>query len=406
MDKKDGRFINAINEIHKNAIASLSNKSNEKVEKLFTLPNDYWEVVDFTNMGIIKEYTSMLPKFIKGEKYSLQGVSCDGFDMPTKVYELVDVIDDFHGVPINSVIMKQVDGESGQIYSYSKNDCLQLGIDYQEGLQPFPKNMHWKRLKETIPFDKDDLSSTPRSEVDNTIHHVLLKINGFKDYADGYVLSPSGKLIKEKQFLDSLRIINNEPIVYGNGYVTKDKTKLAKDIVYPKGLIYNHGNFISQDDTIYVLINFVQWNILWDSLYRMPKDSYKIDNAFGIDPKYLANINPKDMFTIAWDELGAFTIEEYEMRKQKQKEALEKKIEKAEIERKQRITLQEQRRTNIKNGLQNVNLNVASELNKIQVPSFTIGNIYEVGYYADSMFSQFNQIIKAIDYNIRITSCI
>ena len=281
--------------IHKRAIASLSGTEEaQKVENIFVLPKENFEAVDFTSMGVVNEDATMLPKFIEGEKYALQGVACDGFEMPSKTYELVGMVDNFHGVEVDYVIMKQLDGKKEQIFSFSKNDCALLGIEYQEGLQPFPRNMPWKRVKEKIEFNKDDLSTTPRSEVDNTVRWILLKLNGFKDYSDGYVLSPSGKLIKEELFEKSLRIINNEPIVYGNGYTIKDKTRLNAKLVFPKGMIFNHGNFISQNDEVYVLIKL---KVKGDT-----KNS--IDYGFGIEPKYLENIKPQDLFTIEWNELG------------------------------------------------------------------------------------------------------
>ena len=383
--------------IHRNAIASLTDKPNEKVEKLFILPNDNFEAVDFTSMGVVNENANMLPKFIEGERYSLQGVACDGFTMPNKTYELIGVVDNFHGVNVDYVIMKQIDGDKGQIYSFSKNDCAHLGIEYQDGLQPFPKNMHWKRVKEKIEFNKDDLSTTPRSEVDNSIRHVLLRIDGFKDYSDGYVLSPSGKLIKEDTFEKSLRIINNEPIVYGNGFVVKDKTKLNAKIAYPNGLLYNHANFISQDDTVYVLITLKQ------TVTTSKQKKLCIDDGFGIEPRYLTNIDPHNLFTIAWDEFGCLTVQEYEEAKEKAKKKALEKAKKLEEERKKRIEEEESRKK--EENKRRIEAVERMKKTRIKTPSFPMmpslsfktDNIATVDMFANSMSRYFGELDKTLE---------
>lgn len=310
------------------------NTSRGNIENRFILPKELFEMVDFTDMGVVNEPKKFIPKFIKGEKYALSGVSCEGFEMPEKVYELVKVHDKFDDVDINSVIVKQISGDQDKIFTLSKNDCDHIGIEYENGLQIFPKQLNWRRVKEIVPFDSSNLGTTPMSDIDNTIRYALVKINGFKDYSDGYVLTPSGKLIKEGQFEKSLKIVSNEPFVYGNGVVTKENTPLDIEIVYPEGLLYKYGNFISNDDTIYVLIKLTKnvENII---------DTF--DGLTGVERVYLDGFNPNDHFQISWDELGAYTIEEYEAEKARREKARQERIAKEEAERKKRIAEEEKR---------------------------------------------------------------
>ena len=103
---------------------SISSRGNSRiVENRFSLPKELFKAVDFTDMGIVKEPKSFVPTFIKGEKYALKGVSCEGFEMPEKVYELVAVHDKFDGIDLNSVIVKQISGDQDKIFTLSKNDC-------------------------------------------------------------------------------------------------------------------------------------------------------------------------------------------------------------------------------------------------------------------------------------------
>lgn len=336
-------MINGIAEMvsadYSNATTNKRISSNEKIENRFTLPKELFEAVDFTNMGVVEEEKDHMPTFIVGEKYSLRGVSCEGFEMPEKVYELVAIHDKFDGIDINSLIVKQVSGDQDKIFTLSKNDCEHIGIEYENGLQLFPKYLNWKRVKEIIPFDSRNLGTTPVSDIDNTIRYVLLKLNGFKDYTDGYVLTPSGKLIKEAQFEKTLRIVSNEPIVYEqptaktNGVRLEEYKPLKVEIAYPKGLTYNHGNFISSEDTVYVLIKLVQ----------PLKDPTLIDGKSGIERVNLEGFNPNDHFTISWDELGAYTVEEYEAEKARKERLKQERIAREEAERRKKIEAEERR---------------------------------------------------------------
>jgi hypothetical protein len=239
-----------------------------------------------------------------------------------------------------------------------------MGIEYENGLQLFPKHLQWKRVKDIVPFNKSDLGTTPLSDIDNTVRYVLLKLNGFKDYSDGYVVTPSGKLIKEEQFQNSLRITSDEPIVYEkpttdkNGVKLPENRNLSIEIVYPHGLTYPHGNFISSEDTVYVLIKLVQ----------KLADPMLIDGQSGVERANLEGFNPNDHFKIAWDEMGAYTIEEYEAEKVRREKIRQARLAREEEERKKRIAEEERR---IKAQRARVEEAVYKMKNyRIQVPKF------------------------------------
>jgi len=311
---------------------------NRKVENRFTLPKEMFEAVDFSDMGVIEESKDSMPNFIVGENYALRGVSCEGFEMPEKVYKLVALHDEFDGIALNSLIVKQISGDQDKIFTLSKNDCDHIGIEYEKGLQLFPKHLNWKRVKEIVPFNKADLGTSPLSDVDNTIRYILLRLDGFKDYENGFVVTPSGRLIKEDRFAQTLRIISNEPIVYyrderGQQFAKPERTPLNIKLVYPKTLKYNHGNFISNDDTVYVLITLAERTTLESS----------IDGYSGVPKMFLEGFNPNDHFSISWDELGTYTVEEYELEKAKKEQARLERIAREEAETKKRIAEEEKR---------------------------------------------------------------
>ncbi len=278
----------------------------------FSQPRDLFEAIDYTTLDIVKEKTDILPRFIVGENYSLKGAACDGFEANMQIYKLVKVVDKLFDIDINSVIVKQIWGERGNRYTLTKTDCSYYNLNYEEGLQIFPQSLNWERYKDYIPFDPHNLATTPLSDIDNTIRTVALKLYGFKDYSDDYIVTPSGHLVKEDAFLKSIRITVNAPLVYGNGCVVKEKEELPMKVVYPSNVIFNHGNFISSNNEIYILVALLK---------GMKVGAYggnTIDGYFGVETIYLKEVDPNDFFTISWDEYKTLTIEEYENQKAQQ----------------------------------------------------------------------------------------
>lgn len=314
--------------------STFNSLKNDIVENRVSLSNNLFEAVDFSDMGVVKEPTAHIPTFVIGEKYALKGVSCEGFDMPEKVYELIGIHDQFDGIDINSLIVKQISGSQDKIFTLSKNDCEHIGIEYQSGLQLFPKHLNWRRVKDVVPFDSTNLATTPLSDIDNTVRYILLKINGFKDYSDGYILTPNGKLIKEEQFVKSLQIVSDEPIPYDDDICLKHNTPLDIEFAYPKGMLFNHGNFISSEDTIYVIIELACYIL-------ESQEITSIDGMIGVSKKYLEGFNPNEHFTISWNELGAYTVEEYEAEKTRKEKLRQEQIAKAEANRKRKIAERE-----------------------------------------------------------------
>jgi hypothetical protein len=230
------------------------------------------------------------------------------------------------------------------------------------------------------------------SNIDNTIRFVLLKLNGFKDYYDGYVLTPSGHLVKEEHFVKSVRVIAKEPIVYGNGYLVKENTRLKTELVFPKDTLFNHGNFISSVGTIYLLIR----------LAKMPNSEYNsFDGYFGVDPKFLDGMNPNDLFEISWDELGAYTIEEYEKMKAEEAKRKAELKRKAEEERKRKIAEEERKIKEQRKRTENAILRMKNY--NFKLPTFpntpilkTNGSISSFEMITDSVNLYFDSLDKSL----------
>ena len=159
--------------------------------------------------------------FTVGGNYVLKGVECDNFYMPTKEYQLLGIVDSLDGITLDSLIMKQISGPSSTIFSLTKSDCKKLGIDFQEGLQLFPKNLNWEKSQiengvvtepTEIEFNPSDMSTSPRCHIDNNIRKFLIKISGFTRNGNGVYDSNGLKVI-----IHSLKIMTKHAIG-GNGF--------------------------------------------------------------------------------------------------------------------------------------------------------------------------------------------
>lgn len=251
------------------------------------------ELVDHTNMGVVNEDVDGTVMFKVGDYYTLSSVACDGFEGKTKTYELVAIVDKFYDVDIDSVVVKQVDGDKGTVFTLSKNDCNFLGIDYEKGLQMFPISLNWKHVERTvIPFDKNNLGSVPLSKVDGTVRHILIKLKGFKWFHDHvYMLTPEGSIVLETDFVTSLSVSLKKPLVCTNDCYAQslslNKGALIKHrIVMPNGITFPRGGMISTENEIFILLEL---------------KSSSDDFFLGVQRQHLDGIKVSDMFSVSWE---------------------------------------------------------------------------------------------------------
>lgn len=105
-------------------------------------------------------YNSNKCNLIEGKEYQLTGTSCEGFEMKPRTFKFIKYIHSHGDIIIDGVIMKQIDGETGMLFSLSKNDCIIYNIPYESNLQIFPLTMKWEiKDKRTKPNKKKPESS-------------------------------------------------------------------------------------------------------------------------------------------------------------------------------------------------------------------------------------------------------
>ena len=277
-------------------------EESKKVRKWYHVDADSISSVDFRGTGIIpdSDKTNGVIDFIVGEEYSLQGMACRGFKPKVSTYKVVGIAESVHGVPLDSVIVKQLTGEVQRQFALTPDDCQLHGVEYEEGLILLPKAMNWKRVCKHKKFDPQNMATTPPFPSWGYINTFLLKVSGFKDLAHGYVITPSGLANGENETEKTVCVMNKIPLVLANGNVIPEDTVLVSTVVKPKmkGIIFKYGNFIASDDSMYIRV-------------MIPRDTM----FDGIDPEYIDGVRPGEMFDIKWEETNAMTLEELEKKK-------------------------------------------------------------------------------------------
>ena len=225
-------------------------------EKLLDITNDESNKEDEKNM------------FEIGALYSLQGETCDDFEMPIKIYELKKVVKSINEMVLNAIVVKQVNASEGgeHIFSLTKADCQLIDIPFEEKLEIYPMGLGWKRYikekKEAVEIDNmdmkyfssKDLSTYPNSREDESIRRMTIKINWIefiktiKDEINDKVYLKNLIVKYTDSFKELLRLnmieVVGKTIKYE--YVTKE--------ISPKPSPYN--DYLDLEGNVYIEIAF------------------------------------------------------------------------------------------------------------------------------------------------------
>ena len=82
-------------------------------------------------------------KFVVGKKYMLRQKSVCGSREIIKKYICKKFIYTVKDELLNILILKQVEGPKGTIFTLNRNDCKRYHIKYEPGLQVFSMEFNW-----------------------------------------------------------------------------------------------------------------------------------------------------------------------------------------------------------------------------------------------------------------------
>lgn len=250
-------------------------------------------------------------KYIVGNIYSLRGAECDDFKMPSKEYELVAIVSNVNEINLDSLVMKQISGNVGTIFSLTKNDCRLLNIEFQQGLQLFPKNLDWKEVKiekneeikqeektktEDIKiFDENNMSTYPVNYEDRTVRHIMIEISGCNYIPCGdFIILPDGNRMRKNEFLNKLSIRLRRPL-YGNG----DNSAMfnINEAINYRIMTSEIGNcttnnVVDSNGNIYVELSLIKKQIV--------SRQKTIDGHIGVHPRVFDNQPFNEIFEVSY----------------------------------------------------------------------------------------------------------
>lgn len=82
-------------------------------------------------------------KFVIGQVYMLRQKSVCGSKEIVKKYVLKKFIYTSKNEILNVLILKQIEGPTGTIFTLNRNDCKRYHIKYEPGLQVFSMEFNW-----------------------------------------------------------------------------------------------------------------------------------------------------------------------------------------------------------------------------------------------------------------------
>lgn len=175
--------------------------------KIIELSHNYISLIfckDIYDIGI-NVNNELDKEWCVGENYSLSLEACDGVENESTVYKLIGVVDNYKKYPINALIVKQIKGEQRRMFSLTRVQCHDLGVEFEEGLQLLPKTLPWKHYPkqfEEIIYNENDFSTFPMKNL------MYVEIKGFSMPQRDIVETPYCYKVKREIFVSALKCIN------------------------------------------------------------------------------------------------------------------------------------------------------------------------------------------------------
>jgi hypothetical protein len=192
---EDGRkyaqdMLNTMHNLMSGKVISKSKTPTHMIDLKYTIINpeifqdfydydyDYDDLKDHSKLMVGRIYSIEAPSY--NIEYSAE------FKMPTLKFRVVGLINSFKDIPLNIVVMKQVEGPVFKTNSVlTKLDCKKFHLKYEPGLLVFSQDLDWKFVdahdykNEKREFNASDFSTYPCSKRDGMIHYVIVSLNDF-----------------------------------------------------------------------------------------------------------------------------------------------------------------------------------------------------------------------------------
>lgn len=129
---------------------SKNTNNNDITKNLIIIDNtgEPQKTFELSKSDIKHKAKSLIKKKFKiGSIYMLRHKSICGSKEIIKKYVLKKFIYSSNDQILNVLIMKQIDGPKGTIFTLNRNDCKRYHIKYEPGLQVFSMEFNWIQCK-------------------------------------------------------------------------------------------------------------------------------------------------------------------------------------------------------------------------------------------------------------------
>lgn len=287
----------------------------KKEPKWVTLSNESLSLMQLLDVDVEmlkggKAEDSNGDALVPGYIYYLKRESVEGVEFDCLYFKLYGVVNDYKGVPINSLIVKEVGiDENGNFveglnvsgrrkFSMSPSMCKNFGIKYSPGFELWPMTTKLEKVDIADIVEKDNeinygnMSTYPTSEIDGTIRKIILELHGFSPYNNSHIITPTGALIPTNDFISSLTVFTRQNISTDNGCAG---FRIGDTLPF-KIVGRDNGNKIfsicDENHNIYLEVDLTK-----QSLNANTKDGY-----VGVAHTALDGKDVDDVIGVKWDE--------------------------------------------------------------------------------------------------------
>lgn len=288
-------------------------ENKPKKEKWVTLSNESLSLMQLLDVDVemLKGNSNdnvCSSTFNVGSIYSLTRKPIEGVSFGKLYFRVYGILNDYKGVNINSLIVKEVViDENGNIienvnptgrrkFSISPSMCKLFGLEYSTGFEIWPINSGFENVDLNDIVEKEinysNMSTYPTSEIDGTIRKIILELHGFSPFNNSHIITPTGALIPTDDFVSSLTVFARQNISTDNGCAGfKIGEQLPFKIV---GRETNNKIFSICDDkhNIYLEVD----------LTKQSHNANTADGIVGVAHTALDGKDVDDVIGIKWDE--------------------------------------------------------------------------------------------------------
>lgn len=270
-------------------------KPNRKIGKVWIDDGDIMKRVKRINslVDLSHQYGLVTDEDIRklkvGELYTIENKNSKEFKLNTNIYKMIGIVDKIYDVNVDSVVVKLVEGETSMIFSLTQDDCDTLGIEFEEGLQIFPKKLGWVRhieKKEEQVLDTNDLSTYYKSPIDNTIRNIILELPNYNIYGNNVYHTTDGSVEHIDEFVKRINVACRENIPsidMCSSFKENEQIPFAAIVVVGNvGAEIGKNKAEGSDKTLQIELDLTKKTLL---------ENQTVDTIIGVSPKALKNKN-------------------------------------------------------------------------------------------------------------------